>query len=471
MQLIVIFRNIILLSLVLVFFKGKSQDTQPPVTIRVITIEGNKHTKEPIILRELSFIEGDTISGEILSLKIEKSRTNLINLNLFGKIVFNIKNWENDSLDIVISLTERNRFKFAPIFNLADRNFNIWWTDQNRSFKRVQGGALVRFNNAFGLNHTIIGTATFGFAQIFDLEYRMPYINKAKTLGAQYHFEFSQSKQVQYGTTNDKQDFFEGEKFVNRKIELGTKLVFRPKIHNTNTFTANYLHYEVDNTLANQHPTYLLNGRTTVNFFQIGYMYEIDLRDFRYFPKKGLYFRGELQRNGFGIFKNDINLTRFSLSLSKYEQIGKSQKHLFSHAAKIMLSGPENQPYVIQRGMGFKQDFVRGNELFQIDGQRFLLIKNEYKYALLDVKLNYLKKLKGKKLGYMPLSLYLGGHFDCGVVTDKANSSTNSLRNKLIYGYGIGLNMVTFYDKVLRLEYSFNQDFNKGFYIHFEVPI
>ncbi|MBP9135681.1 MAG: hypothetical protein KBF31_01630, partial [Chitinophagales bacterium] len=154
-----------------------------------------------------------------------------------------------------------------------------------------------------------------------------------------------------------------------------------------------------------------------------------------------------------------------------YEQIGKTQKHLFSHAAKIMLSGPEYQPYVIQRGMGFKQDFVRGNELFQIDGQRFLLIKNEYKYALLDVKLNYLKKLKGKKLGYMPLSLYLGGHFDCGVVTDKANSSTNSLRNKLIYGYGIGLNMVTFYDKVLRLEYSFNQDFNKGFYIHFEVPI
>lgn len=150
MQLIVIFRKIILLSLVLVFFEGKSQDTQTPVTIRQITIEGNKHTKEPIILRELSFNEGDTISGEMLSHKIEKSRTNLINLNLFGKIVFNIKNWENDSLDIVISLTERNRFKFAPIFNLADRNFNIWWTDQNRSFKRVQGGALIRFNNAFG---------------------------------------------------------------------------------------------------------------------------------------------------------------------------------------------------------------------------------------------------------------------------------------------------------------------------------
>ncbi|MBK7138552.1 MAG: hypothetical protein IPH74_05760 [Bacteroidetes bacterium] len=91
MQLIVIFRKIILLSLVLVFFEGKSQDTQTPVTIRQITIEGNKHTKEPIILRELSFNEGDTISGEMLSHKIEKSRTNLINLNLFGKIVFNKK--------------------------------------------------------------------------------------------------------------------------------------------------------------------------------------------------------------------------------------------------------------------------------------------------------------------------------------------------------------------------------------------
>lgn len=453
------------------FIKGKSQNIQTPVVIKNIIVEGNKRTKPDIILRELTFKNGDTISGELLSLKFEKSKSNLTNLNLFGKIVFNIKNWENDSMDIVISLTERNRVKFAPIFNLADRNFNIWWIDQNHSFKRVQGGALVRFNNAFGLNHTIIGTATFGFAQIFDLEYRMPYFNRNKTLGAQYHFEFSQSKQVQYGTTNDKQDFFEGEKFVNRKIELGTKFVFRPKIHNTNTFTANYLHYKVDKSLANSHPSYLLDGRTTVNFFQIGYMYEIDLRDFKYFPKKGLYFKGELQRYGLGVFKNDINLTKLSLTLSRYEQLQKSPNHLFSHSVKLMLSGPKEQPYMLQRGMGFKQDFVRGNELYQIDGQRFLLIKNEYKYALLDVKLNYLKKLKGKKLGYMPLSLYLGGHFDCGVVNDKINASSNLLRNKLIYGYGVGLNLVTFYDKVLRMEYSFNQDFQNGFYIHFEVPI
>lgn len=468
----IISKSLLFIFIITLFLKVNGQETySTPIYIKNIVIEGNKKTKDHVILRELTFKIGDTINSENLTKQLEASQAHLLNINIFGKTFFNIKNWENDSLDIYISLTERNRFKFAPIFNLADRNFNIWWADQNRSFKRVQGGALVRFNNAFGLNHAIIGTATFGFAQIFDLEYRIPYFNTKETLGAQYHFEFSQSKQVQYGTTNDKQDFFEGDKFLNRKFEIGANFIFRPAIRHINSFKINYVHHQIDNDLANSHPDYLLNGRTQINFFQLGYTYEADFRDFKYFPKTGFYFNFDFQRDGLGMFKNDVQLTKTILTLNKYEKIGKSQKHLFSHSVKMMLSGPQKQPYVLQRGMGQKQDFVRGNELFQIDGQRFVLIKNDYKFALLDVKLNYLKKLKGKKLGYMPLSLYLGGHFDWGVVNDKINYENNQLRNKIIYGYGVGFSMVTFYDKVLRLEYSFNQDFKRGFYVHFEVPI
>ena len=46
----------------------------------------------------------------------------------------------------------------------------------------------------------------------------------------------------------------------------------------------------------------------------------------------------------------------------------------------------------------------------------------------------------------------------------------NDLANTSLYGAGLGLNVVTYYDKMLRIEYSINKEFEGGFYLHFEAP-
>ena len=56
------------------------------VTIQRIFIIGNKKTKDQIILRELHFQEGDTVSLSRLNLYIERDRNRIYNLRLFNKV-------------------------------------------------------------------------------------------------------------------------------------------------------------------------------------------------------------------------------------------------------------------------------------------------------------------------------------------------------------------------------------------------
>jgi hypothetical protein len=47
----------------------------------------------------------------------------------------------------------------------------------------------------------------------------------------------------------------------------------------------------------------------------------------------------------------------------------------------------------------------------------------------------------------------------------------NTFENKLLLGYGVGLDFVTYYDIVIRLELSTNIEQETGFFIHFQAPI
>jgi hypothetical protein len=41
------------------------------------------------------------------------------------------------------------------------------------------------------------------------------------------------------------------------------------------------------------------------------------------------------------------------------------------------------------------------------------------------------------------------------------------LANSWQYGYGVGLDLITYYDFVMRMEYSINKMKQSGFFIHF----
>ena len=67
-------------------------------------------------------------------------------------------------------------------------------------------------------------------------------------------------------------------------------------------------------------------------------------------------------------------------------------------------------------------------------------------------------------------SIYLGVFSDMGYSIDTQNNRDNSLSNSFLWGKGISLDYITYYDKLIRIEFSVNHLGEKGVFLHFSNP-
>jgi len=109
------------------------------IVINKINFIGNKKTKKRVIIFEMAMEAGDTIPLVSLNEMISLEEKRILNTRLFTFVKINIKNWnqETNRLDLEVNLQENWYIYPAPIFELADRSFNVWWKEQKRSLERV----------------------------------------------------------------------------------------------------------------------------------------------------------------------------------------------------------------------------------------------------------------------------------------------------------------------------------------------
>ena len=123
-------RNIILFIFLLFSSTLFSQQTE--IMVSDINIQGNKITKSRVILQELTLKKGNLINKSEIENSIKESEENLKNLNLFNfsEITYRI---EENKLFLIVQLQERWYIWPYPIFEISERNFNVWWTDFKES--------------------------------------------------------------------------------------------------------------------------------------------------------------------------------------------------------------------------------------------------------------------------------------------------------------------------------------------------
>jgi outer membrane protein assembly factor BamA len=206
-----------------------------------------------------------------------------------------------------------------------------------------------------------------------------------------------------------------------------------------------------------------------VEFFSFYYQFRIDHRDEHYYPLKGYYADLTFTQNG--LFSKTINVPYIELSARRYWQIFNRWYFATGLFAKISLN--LDQPYFLQRGLGYGRTYVRGYEYYIIDGQHFALLKNNLKFAILPKKVFVMEFLKSEKFNTVPVALYLNVFTDLGYVYNysQLSNSLNSLQNSLLVGYGAGFDFTTYYDIVMRIEFSMNGFGKPGIYLHFMAPI
>ena len=440
-----------------------------------IHIDGNYITKTAIILRELSFKKGDTI---LLSNWVEvalRSKNNIMNTGLFN--FANIDTITNPGVgtDVIINVVEQWYIWPTPEFQLEERNFNVWWNQDHRSLQKVDYGAFLTDNNTTGNKEILKVKVQLGYTEQLGLSYNIPYITKNQDLGLQFNITYSQNKEISYTSIGNILTFLSTPNAtLQQQITSALDLTYRQGLYNIHYLELNFASAQVNDTILKLTNDYLPYNHTNTAFFGGKYYFRRDLRDYTPYPLHGYYMDFSLNDYGMGVAlpqQRAFNITYVQSSIHRY---GKLQGDLFYSAeteGKVSANGA--QPYYLQRGLGYGNDFVRGYEYYVVDGNNYALFKAEIKYRLINIpiinlptqKIPFLRQHQFNKANF---AIFLTAFSDWGYVgAGDPNVVNNFLANTPQWGNGFGIDMVTYYGIVLRFEYSFNQLGQNGFFLHF----
>lgn len=458
------FLNILFLSLFTNFSKAKnSLEPEKYTIINCIDIYGNKKTKESIIYRELDIEVGDTINVENLEQKLTKNKNKLINLGLFLNVELEIDHNNNQTADLHIKVVEPFYILPYPIFRLADRSFNEWWYNRNHDFDRTIYGINFWHYNLGGRAEDLIVNLENGFSRQIALIYKKPYLNKAMKNGIELNLIYNVNKQIAYKTFNDKLVFKTSDDELMLK-KFSTKLVLkrRNNFYERQRLELSFHKESVSDSISDLNQNYFLNGASNAKYFKATYIFEGDHRDNQIYALNGHYFVARLTK--FGIFKTDnINQTELYLSYVYYMKLGKKWFGDFNFRTKI--TAPNLQAFSTSTGFGYRNDNVRGYDLYVIDGQKLGLFKSNLRKEFLETKIRIPNLGFLAKPQSLPIAIYGRVFYDAGYVWNtnyKYNSS--KLANSLVSGFGVGLDIVSIYSGALKTSYTINNKGEKGLF-------
>ncbi len=460
-----------LISLVVLKSSGQTvmdSTSQKKYILGSISLFGNKKTKDKIILREIPAKLGDTINADELSDLLKKSQQNIINTSLFNFATVDTQNVKSDTLHVLVKVIERWYLWPNPIFEISERNFNTWL--ENPNMERVSYGFYIVKNNFRGRKENIQFRARFGYAEQYGFAYNIPYLNKKQNLGLGLSFAYSRNHEIQYKSENNKQIFYKDpNKYVRQELGARIRLGYRIGIYGSHSLELRYNEARVEDTIRFITQNYFSRNATKTQFFSLNFQFRQDERDNKPYPLNGFIAILDVTQVGFGLLKEeDFNVFRTELLFNRYDKLW--NRVYAAEGIKFKLSPNANQPYFVQRGLGFS-DFVRGYELYVIDGQSYGLLKTNLKYQLVKPHVQKLSWVPSEKFNTFHYAFYVNLFADAAYVVDNEYARNNFLANKFIYGTGIGIDFVTYYDLVFRVEGAVNAQHKTGIFLHLVAPI
>ncbi len=447
------------------FFSSTFVFSQSETTIINIEVLGNDRTKKEIILREVTFQKNKNYNQDILKAKIKESTENLNNLKLFNFVEIT----QNEG-NIYIEITEKWYFWPYPIFEISERNFNTWWDEfkaNNYSdFSRLNYGIFLNWENFRGRNELLQFKIRRGFKEHYLLSYQIPYFNKQKTIGLNTNLQLFRRKKTHYQTIDNQLLYFEDEnKYTSNDYEANVELLYRKNIHYKHALKVHYFSSTVNDSITFKNPNFLGNNSNSGYYYKSTYSFTDEHRDYLVYPLHGHQFSTEATK----YFKGTSPINHFELKARAEKYIEPVNRLFLGSSFAVKLASNGYQPYSHEEGFGYN-DYVRGYEYYVVDGQQFWLSKTALKFAIVEKTEFEISYVKMKQFNKSHYSIYLGVFSDMGYIRDNQNKASNPIQSKLLWGKGISLDYVTYYDKLLRIEYSVNHLGEKGVFLHFSNP-
>lgn len=433
------------------------------VLIDNIFLTGNKKTKARIILRELSVTKGQVYQFEGLEEILAVDRDKIYNTRLFNQVEVGILELSYDKVTIVVDVDERWYLFPIPLIDIIDRNFNDWVQNYDADLSRIIYGLSLYHFNMRGMNERMTLTAQFGFSRRYEFQYEIPYIDRSQRNGLGVFFKYIEYTNLHYDNLDNIRVFLESEDLLKTNIYTGLSYTRRNSFFTRHYIDLNYSYSDVADTIITLNPNYNGAAGNEQKYFSLQYTFSHDKRDIAAYPLDGYKVEATLEKNGLGIF-NDVNVLKFRANYSKFVKLPK--RFYFSNYTSAYLSTPSSQPYTVVKGLGFRNDVVRGYELYVIHGQHYFMNKTSLKYDIFSGSTEF-NNFPLQQFRHFPYAFYLKTYFDLGYAVNTEQYEGNRyLSDQLLFGGGVGLDIVTLYDVVVRFEYSWNSIGENGLYFH-----
>ena len=441
------------------------------VRIEEVLLVGHKKTRPRVVFREMTLGQGDLIASDELPQEILRSYNNLMNTGLFASVEM-----QYDTLavaegrtSIIVNMRETWYIYPVPQFELADRNFNVWWNEQGRSLDRVNVGGKLTYYNFTGQRDRLKLGFTTGYTRSMEASYGFPYLNKAGSIGLSVGFGYQKRREQNYLTRDNRQEFYsDPDQFVYRRSSAQLTLSYRRRIYLSHSFGFGWQQSRVADTIAGVlNPQFYGDGRSSQRYFRISYDLSNDRRDVRNYPWKGTVLRVGFSKDGLGIYGERDGL-EVHADYQKFIPFWKHYSLNYALAGKYSLIRTR-QPFLENRAIGFGDNGLIGYQFYVVDGLDMVIWRLGLRRELFRTKLDLGKLVFIDAFRYIPIRMALSVQFNQGIANAPFVDDSNRLNNNLLTGFGAGLDVILYYDMVGGIQYNRNHLGEDGIYLNLNV--
>jgi outer membrane protein assembly factor BamA len=432
-----------------------------------ITISGNRISKESIILKELTFKNGDRLTKKKIAEACNRSRENLLNTSLFNFVNIYQAEIGESEIHIHISVIERWYIWPSPIFEHAERNLGAFI--HNPDWHRINYGGQIFWDNFRGRKERIRLKMRLGYKEQLEILYEKPNFGRNQQHGISLTLNQTRQHEVNVFAVNNKPVYVRSENsYLAEVFNPYFIYSYRSSLYSLQSLTLSYIGLKYRDSTTHQYFTGLPYGQNPAWFFG-EYSFEYDFRNSKTYPLKGEYFRVNFRRYE-SLITNSNSYSRSSVILTAMHHGNIIDRLYYNNALRMEFAKDIYRPKANRGGLGYGP-YLRGYELFVIDGNSYGLMVNNLKYCVMKEKTYNLANIPWSQFNPVHLSIYGNLFFDMAYVKGKYyGSDGNNYVNRGLYTVGLGLDFVSYYDQVLRLEVSVNREGRPGFFIHTEVP-
>lgn len=458
------------LTIVINGLSATEKDSARKLHVKDIFITGAKKTKVYIVLREIPFKKADTLVSSNLEAELQLARQQVYNTTLFTEVQI-IADVQDNDVTVHVNLKEHWYIYPVPQFQLVDRNFNVWAKTYHYAFDRVNYGIKFVHYNLTGRKDPLRIYLLNGYSRNISFSYTAPYSSKSLSEGFTIAGGYTQNREIVYGdSSNNTQQFYPvysatkaKSEFVRSGWYLSGGYIIRKGLFKRHIFSGGFIYLKViDSVVTKYNPNYFGSPVTSKGYPELMYTYQYVNLDNVLYALKGTASYFAITKRGFGL-TGGINMLSIEGGLNKYFALRHNWYVNTQLNGKIKL--PFDQAFINQRGLGYNENYLRGLEYYVVDGVVTGLLRTTLKKKVFSFNVPVPFKFLHRIATNIPFTFYAKTYADIGYAYTKKKYDTY-LNNRFLYSGGFGLDILTLYDVNLRLEYSFNQLNERGFFFH-----